>query len=50
LLETTRGTAVAQEAPFPIELKEGDEVEMELVDWDGNVFLVEGVKVYEDLT
>jgi hypothetical protein len=49
LLETTRGTAVAQEAPFPVELKEGDEVVLELVDWDGNVFLVEGVKVYEDL-
>jgi hypothetical protein len=49
LLETTRGTAFAQEAPFPVELKEGDEIVLELVDWDGNVFLVEGVKVYEDL-
>ena len=49
LLETTRGTGVAQEAPFPVELREGDEVVLELVDWDGNVFLVEGVKVYEDL-
>jgi hypothetical protein len=49
LLETTRGTAFAQEAPFPVELKEGDEVVLTLADWDGNVFLVEGVKVYEDL-
>jgi hypothetical protein len=49
LLETTRGTAFAQETPFPVELKEGDEVVLELVDWDGNVVLVEGVKVYEDL-
>ena len=49
LLETTRGTAVAQEAPFAVGLGEGDEVSLELVDWDGGVFLVEGVKVYEDL-
>lgn len=50
LMETSRGTTFAQEAPFPVgSLGQGDEVEIRLVDWDGNVVLVEGVRVYEDL-
>jgi hypothetical protein len=49
LVETSRGTTVAQEVPFPVELASGDEASLELLDWDGNAFLVDGVKVYEDL-
>lgn len=49
LMETTRGTNYAQEAPFPVELADGDEVTLKLLDADGNAFLIDGVKVYEDL-
>jgi hypothetical protein len=49
LVETSRSTTFAQEVPFPVELASGDDVSMSLLDWDGNVFLVDGVKVYEDL-
>lgn len=49
LLETSRNTTVAQEAPFPVTLADGDKVSLALLDWDGNAFLVDGVKVYEDL-
>lgn len=49
LLETTRGTTFAQEAPFPVKLAKGDNVSLALLDWDGNAFLVDGIKVYEDL-
>jgi hypothetical protein len=49
LVETSRDTTFAQEVPFQVELASGDEVSLALLDWDGNVFLVDGVKVYEDL-
>jgi hypothetical protein len=49
LVETSRSTTFAQEVPFPVKLESGDDVEFRLLDWDGNAFLVDGVKVYEDL-
>jgi hypothetical protein len=49
LVETSRDTTFAQEVPFQVELASGDEVSLALLDWDGNVLLVDGVKVYEDL-
>jgi hypothetical protein len=49
LVETSRNTTFAQEVPFPVQLASGDEVSMSLLDWDGNIFLVDGIKVYEDL-
>lgn len=49
LLETTRNTTVTQEAPFPVTLANGDNVALRLLDYDGNTFLVDGVKVYQDL-
>ena len=48
LLETSRTTGVAQEAPFPVELASGDDVSLRLLNWDGNAFLIDGVKIYED--
>jgi len=49
LLETTRGTTVAQEGPFLVTLASGDNVTLGLLDWDCNAFYVDGVKVYEDV-
>ena len=47
LLETTRGTTYAQEAPFPVTLSEGDEVALSLLDYDGNAFYIDAVKVLD---
>ncbi|CAK3754029.1 hypothetical protein AC578_6266 [Lecanosticta acicola] len=47
LLETTRANTIAQEAPLPVTLAEGSEVVLELLDFDGTQFLVDGVKIYD---
>ena len=47
LLETTRGTSISQEAPFPATLASGSNVTLTLLDYDGDEFLIDGVKVYD---
>lgn len=47
LLETTIGTNVSQESPFPVTLISGSSVSLTLLDYDGDEFLVDSVKVYD---
>lgn len=47
LLESTQGTSVYLEAPFPATLKAGSVVEFSLTDYSGTDVFVEGVKVYD---
>lgn len=47
LLESTRGTTVYLEAPIPVTLAEGSEVQLKLLDYTDTAVLIEGVKIYE---
>lgn len=47
LLETSRVNNVTQEAPFPMTLEAKSNVTLTLLDYDGNEFLISGVKIYD---
>ncbi|KAK3671345.1 hypothetical protein LTR78_008806 [Recurvomyces mirabilis] len=48
LVETSRGTTVQQETGTIATLKDGSEVVLTLLDSNGDEFLIDGVKIYED--
>lgn len=50
LMESTLGTSFGQMAPFPVTLKKGSKVVLNLLDYDGTAFLVDAVRVYDGPT